>query len=1073
MNDGSVVTVPYDVSVNPKYPDKALDFEHPITFLNLARREVVKAWNNFMNSICQTEPKVGMEWSGQCRVFVSKLRDKLCYFSALYPAQGGQYNFDPWEVVQEEVAHVGYYLTGQYLDMFGIGGNDAQKADQFARIQEWYYAQRNKIGRWGEVKIWGAKFGPTFDQYVKLTGPMMKDGSTPSESSPYQQRNVLEQFWGVNGKVAKKEYGSWENLGYLFRIVQQSALGDNGERWDYVLSQDDLTKVEGGTLENPIYKVHDEFHELRKQVRAMWINLREYPEIMPSAWASLTIDGPGGGFALWDTATMTSKQVDGHSMLKALFDNDDKHKGYYKSWGWSDEMIWLAEALALGGYYHIDLEGPGRVAQTLETQASWDLVERFGFINDQMMDYRFGVAAGKDSVWVENQKKDINNKWMYLKRWLVRNNLKSLLTGIVNMLPATSCSASKQPTTFPTASPTSVAPTMPNATFSPTAPITLAPSTLAPSAEAPTSQPAPTPVPIPVVDEIVSLDDVPSSVDEAVPLPGVLNGSALAGKNALLVVSHGSDQYQTLYIHQYLQERGVSVDFVCPTLAANQTHAVLMDVFKPAYLVACSPLAGAKLLSYNIVVVIGGSVAASDLRLQADFIKKLGEFWSTSGKILVCISTGSEVLIEAGVAAQLSHLVVHPSSMWSFRKLLQYNKKLPAGGGDGDAFNRTAGSAMLITPQRASLILNKETAMLSETVIQIGKAFGLTGEEIDENNTRVMNNISTSGDSVFTVIKSMSQLPIVSPRMFNITATPCDEMSGKTVGIILASGADSMQVNYVMNHATRCNATTFVVCSADTFIYDGGWAYLLSSPPARLEGKVQCSMDLEKLLLEYYQKGGKPELDVLIIPGGPASTDMVLRSDALLNELIGRQIGAGRVLALLGTGASVLLASDLVPKSKLGASRYAKTDLLHSGYMLPADMQSVEYKQVFAEAEDPENPHPSGLGFLVVGTGDSVPDLLPFAKSISSALRGEGHIPEGGVVNPDKPVPSGGDSDDTSGASVEAIVLPIIVLLVLIGAGVLWFVKHSQRNKPNLQLQQSDEVLDVLSSHPQDYAQLR
>jgi hypothetical protein len=195
---------------------------------------------------------------------------------------------------------------------------------------------------------------------------------------------------------------------------------------------------------------------------------------------------------------------------------------------------------------------------------------------------------------------------------------------------------------------------------------------------------------------------------------------------------------------------------------------------------------------------------------------------------------------------------------------------------------------------------------------------------------------------------------------------------------------------------------------------------------------------------------------------------MVLRSDALLSELVGRHIGAGRVLGLLGTGASILLSTDLVPKSKLPASKYVKTDLLHSGYVILPDVPSIVYKQVFAESEDPENPHPSGLGWLVVGSGDLAADLAHFAKSMSSALRGEGKLPEIVVVIPDPP---GKAADTNSGTAVEAIVLPILVLVILIAAGILWFVKHHHRAKPNLQLQHTDELIDV--NQPPEYTPLR
>jgi hypothetical protein len=432
-----VVKIPFDVSNVNSSPN--VNYLNPPSFLALARKEVTDAWTKFLKSICNTQPVVGMEWAGNCRPFVSKLRDTLNVYSAVFPGAGGQYSFDPWWTVQEDVAHRGYYLTGDYLDLFGLTGNDAQKAEKFNLLVGWYNAWRGAVGSDGLKKISGS--GTTFDQYVRLSGPVCQDGSTPTDAKtcPYQHRAVLDQFWGTDGAMAKPDYGAYENLGYLFKVVQSSALDGPtkvmGARWNTVMSATDLT-VNAGTAAAPVYKVHDEFHELRKQVRAMWRNLQLHPEIMPAAWVSLTV--PGTQVPLWSWDLMKTKIIDGHEVLKAFFDNDAKHIAYFKSWGWSDELIWLGTSLALGGYFHEDLvvsPSPTYIG----SQMRFDLVERMGWINDELMTFKYGVAAGKDAAWVQAQRTKINDMWGPLKQWMINNDLQSRLRDIAEYIPAPHC----------------------------------------------------------------------------------------------------------------------------------------------------------------------------------------------------------------------------------------------------------------------------------------------------------------------------------------------------------------------------------------------------------------------------------------------------------------------------------------------------------------------------------------------------------------------------------------------------------------------------------------------------------
>lgn len=327
--------------------------------------------------------------------------------------------------------------------MFGLQDNDAQKAEKYALIVAWHNDWIAKVGSAGKAIIPGTSV--TYDQYVTLSGPVNADRSSPTVGSPLTWRPVLDQFWGEGGAMAKPELDAYENLAYLFRVVHSSALDGPDQvldsRWDNVISQVDLTidANKGVPGAAPDYKVANEFHELRKQVRAMWRNLQTFPQIMPAAWYTKTLEGAGGNLFLWSWDQMLTVFIDGHDVMKAFFDNDDKHVAYFKSWGWPDESIWLGTTMALGGYFHQDLE-PVDDLTMIGSQAKFDFVERMGWINDEIMTFKYGVASGKDAVWQAAQRTKINTLWANLKGWFTRNSIKTRLREVATFLPKSTCS---------------------------------------------------------------------------------------------------------------------------------------------------------------------------------------------------------------------------------------------------------------------------------------------------------------------------------------------------------------------------------------------------------------------------------------------------------------------------------------------------------------------------------------------------------------------------------------------------------------------------------------------------------
>ena len=130
---------------------------------------------------------------------------------------------------------------------------------------------------------------------------------------------------------------------------------------------------------------------------------------------------------------------------------------------------------------------------------------------------------------------------------------------------------------------------------------------------------------------------------------------AFAGTKVLFAMSHGVEDHEVYYQHQYFIQRGASVVFGCPASAVpGAARCILSDFYKPTYSVAFEDLAAVNLASFDAVFVPGGLPSSSDLRRDAGFPRKLYDFWRTPasrGKLVAIICSGNEVLIESGMLA--------------------------------------------------------------------------------------------------------------------------------------------------------------------------------------------------------------------------------------------------------------------------------------------------------------------------------------------------------------------------------------------------------------------------------------
>merc|ERR1719266_765570 len=131
----------------------------------------------------------------------------------------------------------------------------------------------------------------------------------------------------------------------------------------------------------------------------MWRTMSTYPQIMPLSFLPYTIDSDIP--ALWDTTAWLAYKHNGDSKLfiYTLFENSPASKNALRTAGFDDALIQLATSMALGGYFHLDyfVVDPDLDPDTHidSNDCVWDFVERFGYINDLFMEYKYSKQAGK------------------------------------------------------------------------------------------------------------------------------------------------------------------------------------------------------------------------------------------------------------------------------------------------------------------------------------------------------------------------------------------------------------------------------------------------------------------------------------------------------------------------------------------------------------------------------------------------------------------------------------------------------------------------------------------------------
>lgn len=87
-------------------------------------------------------------------------------------------------------------------------------------------------------------------------------------------------------------------------------------------------------------------------------------------------------------------------------------------------------------------------------------------------------------------------------------------------------------------------------------------------------------------------------------------------------------------------------------------------------------------------------------------------------------------------------------------------------------------------------------------------------------------------------------------------------------------------------------------------------------------------------LFYYYGEGGKPAPDLIVVPGGTESTE-VLRQDVFLLQLIQRMMKEEKVVAAFCHGPQVLINAGVTKGRKMTCYQGMRIDLGNSGAILP------------------------------------------------------------------------------------------------------------------------------------------
>ena len=415
------------------------------------------------------------------------------------------------------------------------------------------------------------------------------------------------------------------------------------------------------------------------------------------------------------------------------------------------------------------------------------------------------------------------------------------------------------------------------------------------------------------VARVTNIGQVPPSGDQYpafLPVADSSNPTPFSGKNVAFFLSHGVEDHEVYYQHQYFTSRGAVVEFVCVN-----DRTVLSDFVKPSYVVDCvtvSEVNDRYLQKFDIVFIPGGVPSSSALRASSAAMKLLSNFYFNNqdpkSKLLAVICSGSETLINSGIISDLQGPITgSPASQWSLKAVLSELGRPEADykGLDPDVLSiyRRA------TTERPALILGKDPTASPNFTASIGSMWAGVNEFVPEP--------ISSGEPLHMKngVYQHSQLqPVTALEQLPSNYADQDVPEGEfvngfkdlQVGVFVGPGTDASGLAGIpaVVKASGGNATYY--CPSWVPQYKDGVILGLSDPPIVPMFLARCDRGFDHPSVE--------DLDVIIVAPGLFSNGGVLRNDGSVAEILTKARAAGKVVVLVGTAELELVPLRLTAK---------------------------------------------------------------------------------------------------------------------------------------------------------------
>ena len=477
------------------------------------------------------------------------------------------------------------------------------------------------------------------------------------------------------------------------------------------------------------------------------------------------------------------------------------------------------------------------------------------------------------------------------------------------------------------------------------------------------------------IGRVTTIDQVPASGDQYpafLPVVDPSDPTPFRGKKAIFMLSHGAEDHEVYYQHQYFTSRGATVEFLC----VNE-RTVLSDFVKPTYVVDCTTIDSVDdwyLTKYDIVFIPGGIPSSSNLRFRTPAMRLLTNFYfdlqergeDPKSKLLAVICSGVETLIESMILGNLEGPVTgSPASQWSIKAALSFLGRPES---DFQGLNPDVLSIYRrATTERPALILGKDPTASPNFTASIGSMWAGVNEFVPEPITSGEPLHMDSGvykDSQFLHVESLDELPSeyadqdVPAGKFARGFTD-KQGNPRQVGVFVGPGTDASGLAGIpaVVKASGGNATYY--CPSWVPQYKDGVILGLSDPPIVPMFLARCDRGFDHPSVE--------DLDVIIVAPGLFSNGGVLRNDGSVAEILTKARAAGKVVVLVGTAELELvplrltakLTSEWIDIKQAPLVRETERDLgnvnissamVFKPYILNGGFASVGYMVTFADS---------------------------------------------------------------------------------------------------------------------------